>query len=596
MTLDIGIVVTIMLVAMVLFATEKLRVDLVALIVMATLLGSGILAPEDGISGFSNTATVTVAAMFILSAGLFRTGAVNVVGAHLAVLAEKNFFLALLTLMIGVGTLSAFINNTAAVAIFMPIVIGVARQIHVSPSKLLMPLSFASMFGGVCTLIGTSTNILASSIVERHGQKPFGMFEFTPLGIIFFGVGILYMFTVGVRWIPTRRTTLDLTQEFGMRKYLTEIVLLPEAKSAGQPLKQSPLVHDLDIDVIEIHREGSPVRVPTPDTILRAHDVLRVRCSVDEIQKMQEREGVILKPHARWRDTELESEHAVLVEAVVAPNSMLVDKSLKEIKFRNVFGATALAIRHRGVVMHENLGVTRLLAGDVLLIEAQRDHLDELKRNPAFVIVSEVGLPHYRRDKIIPALLILTSVVSLAALDIQPIVVTSIIGCVLLILTRCISLEEAYESIQWQVIFLLAGVLTLGLALEKTGAAEVLSQVIISSVGVWGPLALVSTFYLISTLLTNVMSNVATAALLAPIAIVAAESLQLDARPFLMAVTFAASASFMTPVGYQTNTLIYGPGQYRFADFLRVGTPLNLLLWVLSTWLIPVFWPFESTG
>ncbi len=596
MTLDIGIVVTIMLAAMVLFATEKLRVDLVALIVMATLLGSGILAPEDGISGFSNTATVTVAAMFILSAGLFRTGAVNVVGAGLTVLAEKNFFLALLTIMVGVGTLSAFINNTAAVAIFMPIVIGVARQIHVSPSKLLMPLSFASMFGGVCTLIGTSTNVLASSIVERHGQEPFGMFEFTPLGLIFFGVGVLYMFTVGVRWIPTRRTTLDLTQEFGMRKYLTEIVLLPEAKSAGQPLKQSPLVHDLDIDVIEIHREGDPVRVPTPDTILRAHDVLRVRCSVDEIQKMQEREGVILKPHARWRDTELESERAVLVEAVVAPNSMLVDKSLKNIKFRNVFGATALAIRHRGVVMHENLGVTRLQAGDVLLIEAQRDHLDELKRNPAFVIVSEVGLPHYRRDKIVPALLILTSVVSLAALEIQPIVVTSIIGCVLLVLTRCISLEEAYESIQWQVIFLLAGVLTLGLALEKTGAAEVLSQVIISTVGVWGPLAMVSAFYLLSTLLTNVMSNVATAALLAPIAIVAAESLQLDARPFLMAVTFAASASFMTPVGYQTNTLIYGPGQYRFSDFLRVGTPLNLLLWVLSTWLIPVFWPFESTG
>ena len=587
-----AIVLVILVAAVVLFATEKLPVDLIALLVMAALLLSRIISPEEGISGFSSTATVTVGAMFVLSAGLFKTGAVNFFGSALVTIGRHNFWLSVVTTMLMIGAMSAFINNTAAVAIFLPIVLGVARDTKVSPSKLLMPLSFASMFGGVCTLIGTSTNILVSSIAERHGQPPFTMFEFSPLGVVMFGVGTLYMMTVGVRLIPDRRAAGDLTQTFGMGEYLTDIVLLPEAKSVGHSLKDSPLVHDLDIDIIEVRREGRPLTVPAPETILQAGDVLRVRCSVERVRQLQERVGVVLKPGIKWRDEVLESSEAVLVEAVIAPSSSLDGKSLKQTGFRENFGATVLAIRHRGQLLHEKLAATSLHAGDALLIEVKRDHLARLKQDRAFVVVSEVGLPEFRKRKVVPALVIVFAVVATATLNVFPIVVSAVIGAAFLVLTGCITLDEAYKAIEWKVIFLLAGVLTLGIALEKTGAALLISSAITGTFGKWGLVAMVSAFYLLTSLLTEMMSNNATAALLAPIAIATAETLGVSPRPFLMAVTFAASASFMTPVGYQTNTLIYGPGQYKFADFLRVGAPLNLIFWALSSLLIPVFWPF----
>jgi di/tricarboxylate transporter len=592
MTVEIAFVIALLIIAVILFATEALPIDLVALLVMAALLITKIITPQEGISGFSNEATVTIAAMFVLSAGLFNTGAVNFIGVWLAKVGKMNFWLALATMMIGTAAVSAFINNTAAVAIFLPIVVGMAREIKVSPSKLLMPLSFASMFGGICTLIGTSTNILVSSIAERYGQPPFRMFEFAPLGLAMFAIGLLYMMLIGVRMIPDRRRGDDLTKTFGMGHYLTEIVLRPGAKSVGQTVGDSPLVADLDLDIIDVHRGGAPLRPLTSSTLLQANDVLRVRCNVEKVRKLQEREGIILRSDTNLWERDLESDEATLVEAVIAPNSVLEGRTLAQVQFHHHFGATVLALRHRGEVMHENLEQTPLRSGDVLLVRIKSDNLEELKRDPAFVIVSEVGLPEFRKRKIIPAVAIVAGVVVLAALNLLPIMVSAIIGCILLVLTRCITMEEAYKGIDWKVIILLAGVITLGTALEKTGAAHLTAELILSTVGGWGPIATVSVLYLLTFLLTAIISNTATAALLAPIAIAAAESLGVDSRPLLMAVTYAASASFMTPVGYQTNTLIYGAGQYKFADFLRVGTPLNLLFWIMATFLIPYFWPF----
>lgn len=282
----------------------------------------------------------------------------------------------------------------------------------------------------------------------------------------------------------------------------------------------------------------------------------------------------------------------MLVEAVIAPNSLLDGKTLRDIRFRNYFGGTVLALRHRGATVHEKMESTTLRAGDVLLVKIRRDHLIHLEEHEAFLVVSEVGLPTFRKSKALPAIAIVAGVVLAAAFNIIPIVSSAIAGAILMILVGCLDLEEAYKAIEWKVIFLLAGVLSLGAALEKTGAAQVVSSVMINAIGAWGPVAVVAAFYLLTSLLTETMSNNATAALLAPIAIITADSLGVDSRPFLMAVTFAASASFMTPVGYQTNTLIYGPGQYKFADFLKIGTPLNVLFWLLATVLIPQFWPF----
>ncbi|MBN4054544.1 SLC13 family permease [Nitrospira defluvii] len=592
MTFEISFVIAILLIAILLFITEKLPVDLVALMVMATLLVSRIISPEDGISGFSNTATVTIGAMFVISAGLFNTGALNVLGVKLERMGRRSFWLALITMMFMVGLISAFVNNTAAVVIFMPIVLSVAREAKVSPSKLLMPLSFASMFGGVCTLIGTSTNILVNSIAERHGLPSFGMFEFSLAGLAFFFVGMLYMVLIGVPMIPSSRADEDLTKQFEMNDYLTEIILLPKAVSIDKKIKDAPLVHDLDIDILEVFRGGKRLLLPTSDIILREYDVLRVRANVHKIQKIQEREGIAIKSGLQWRDKDLESTEAVLVEVVIAPHSQLEGKSLDAVKFRDRFGAAPLAIRRSGGIRHEKLGTTALRAGDALLIEARRDQLDNLKNHTELVFISEIKLPKFRKNKILPALAIVFGVVTSSALGLFPIVVSAIVGAILLILLGCLTLEEAYESIDWKVIFLLAGLLTLGIALEKSGAAVLISNIFVSGIGQWGPVTLLSAFYFVTTMLSNVMSNSASAALLAPIAIAAAESQGWNTRPFLMAVMFGASLSFMTPVGYHTNTLIYGPGQYKFSDFLRVGTPLNLLFWLLATWLIPMIWPF----
>lgn len=592
MTFEIVLVLAILAGAVACFATERLPVDLVALLVLSALLGSGVLTPEQAVSGFSNTATVTVAAMFVLSAGLARTGVMDLLGQRLTAVGRLGLRPALLALMILIGAVSAFINNTAAVAIFLPIVLGLARDMGTSPSKLLIPLSFASMFGGVCTLIGSSTNILVSSIAAQHGQAPFGMFELSPLGLVLFAVGALYMLTLGVRIIPDRRAGTDLTQSFDMGDYLTEVLVLPDSPAAGRPLRESPLVRDLDLDVLEIFRGDRRLGAPGAATVLETGDLLRVRGDVEKIRRAEAQEGIVLKSGLKWRAEDLQSSEAALLEVVIAPGSDLEGKTLKEAGFRQVYGGTALAIRHRGEVMRERLGATPLRSGDVLLVEVRRDRIEALKRNPDFVIVSETGLAAPRRDKLLIATAIVAGVVASAALGLLPVMGSAIFGSVLLVLTRCLTLAEAYEAIEWRIIFLLGGILPLGIALETTGAARLLSSLLVDTAGVWGPVALVSALYLLTSLLTEAISNNATAALLAPIAISAAASLGVDPRPFLMAVTFAASASFMTPVGYQTNTLIYGPGHYRFTDFLRVGTALNLVFWLAATLLIPVFWSF----
>ncbi len=593
MTPEIILVFAVAIVAVILFATEKLSVDVVAIVVMSTLLAFNIISPEEGISGFSNKATVTVAAMFIISEGLFKTGAVRYLGKITSDVFSRSYWLGLITVMIAVGFFSAFINNTPVVAIFIPILLGVAKEIKVSRSKLLMPMSFASMFGGICTLIGTSTNILVSSIAEKSGEKAFTMFEFAPIGIILFVIGTVYMLTIGIRLIPERRVEGDLLESFRLQEYITEVVLLPNSSSIGYKLKDAPLVKEVDIAIIEIIREGEVMPVPSPDTILQIGDVLRIRCDLDKFKKIQARKGILFKPQFKWSDEDVESEDTKLVEAVVALNSYFINKTLVELEFREKFGASVLALRHRGKLMREKLSHTKLNAGDALLLEVKANRYNQLASNPSFVITSEIKTEKFRKRKLIPALAIVFGVVITATLGIMPIVVSSIIGSILMVLVGCIRMEEAYKAIEWRIIFLLAGVLTLGIALENTGAAKLLSSTIVSSVESWGgPIAIVSAFFLLTSLLTGVMSNNATAALLAPIAIATANTLGVSPRPFLVAVMIAASASFMTPVGYQTNTLIYGPGQYRFADFLKVGTPLNIILWIAATFLIPYFWEF----
>ncbi len=602
MSFDVIVVLIVLVGAVIMFATERYPVDVVAIVAMSVLVVSGVITPSQGVSGFSNSATITVAFMFILSAALFKSGAVVSIGNKIAELFKYNFWLGIFVTMVTVGVISAFINNTPVVAIFIPIIVGAAAKSKLNVAKMLMPLSFASMFGGVCTLIGTSTNILVSGIAADNDLEPFSMFELSRMGLIFFGVGLIYMMTVGIRLIPNRGMDDGLMKKFGMGDYLTEIVLLPNAPSAGKSIVNSPLVRKLDIDITEVNRKGQTFIMPSKDFVLEEGDVLKVRCNVEKIKALKAKEGIVLKSDAKFKPAaEVASkkidDRVVFVEAVIAPNSPFEGQTVKELGFRQRFGATVLAIRHRGELMREKVVNTTLRAGDTLLIEADKDQLHslqqlELQGRNTFLIVSEVDLPEYRKDKMLTVVLTLVGVIALASLEILPIMMAAIIGSMFLVLTRCISMDEAYNAIDWKVIFLLAGALSLGVAMYESGTATMISHAIIDMAGALGPMAILSALYLITTVLTGMMSNNASAVLLAPIAITAAIQMEVDPRPFLMAITFAASSSFMTPVGYQTNTMIYGVGNYRFADFMRVGAPLNVIFWLIATFLLPVFFPF----
>ena len=592
MTLEILLVFLILVGTIILFVLEKMPVDLTAIVVMVALIATGILTPLEAVSGFSNPATLTVGAMFIISATLNKTGALLFLGDLSTRMFKYGFWFALFVTMCVVAMISAFINNTPVVAVFIPILLNVARKNNISPSRLLMPLSFASIFGGVCTLIGTSTNILVSSIISQHGQHPLGMFEFTTMGIIFFILGTLYMVLIGVRLIPERREDSDLTQSFRMNDYLTDIVVLRESKSIGEKVIDSHLVKELDLDVLYVIRNSQRMLRPVRTIFLEPNDVLRVRCDIEKIRTIQEKEGVVLKSDLKIRQQDMEAVDVLLVEAIVAPNSELEGQTIKSIDFRNKFGATALALRHRGQLLHRGFSKTRLSAGDALLIDVKKENYDYLKNNRNFVLVSDVKVEKYRKRKIIPAVAIIAGVVLTASSGILPIMASALIGCTLLVLIGCIKLEEAYHAIEWKIIFLLGGILSLGLALEKTGAALFISDLLISWLGGLGPVAIVAALYLLTSLLTETMSNNATAVLLTPIAISAAAAMHVDPRPFIIAVMFGSSASFMTPVGYQTNTMIFSVGRYKFSDFFKVGAPLNFIYWFAASLLIPYFFPF----
>ena len=590
MTWEIAFVLGLTIVAVVLFVTEKFSTDVVAALVMVVLLVSGILTPAEGFNGFANPATVTVGAMFVISAGLFRAGAVNFLGRGLRRLARRSSTLMVLVMMLGVGSLSSFLNNTATVAIMIPVIMVVAQRVNTSPSKLLMPLAFASLLGGMCTVLGTSTNILASSMAETAGLEPLSMFEFSRLGIIFFAVGVIYMMTIGRKMIPEHRTSGDLTRSFGLGDYLTELQLSDKSQLVGESLESAPLLEEFDIEVLQIIR-GKDLLRPTPKTVLREHDLLRVKGDVSTINELKERAEASLGMQIKWQDSDLESKDTKLVEAVVGPSSPLAGRSLVESNPRKNYGVSVLAIRHHGALKRGELQNIKLMSGDTLLIEVPNSRIPYLIQQRVFLVASKAGIPQFDLLKAAKGVAIVVSVITSAALGWLSIASAAAAGALLIVLSKCISMEEAYAAIEWNVLFLLAGMLALSIAMEKTGTSTMLAGGIVDVFGAMGPRALVAAFFGATMLLTSVMSNQATVALLIPVAITTAYSIDANPRTFIFAVMFAASSSFMTPVGYQTNTMIYGPGQYTFNDFLRVGTPLSLIFWVLGTLLIPWFWP-----
>ena len=592
MTFEIIFVFILLFVAVFLFVTDYVTFDVAAIIIMASLMLSGILSPREGLSGFSNPATVTVAAMFILSEGVRRTGILSNAGDFFSKKMQSNFKVWFFALLLFIAVISAFINNTAAVAIFIPVIMGIASKVGVSPSKMLMPLSFAGMIGGVTTLIGTSTNILVSSIAVERGLDAISMFDLTPMGLIFVAAGFLFLLTFGIRMIPKRRKEADLTEQYDMQSYLTDISINPGSDLIGKVLDHEKLTEELDIDLIRVFKDGSDSSAQRNKVKIESGDYLRIRGNPKEIGKLLEREDLSIMPSKTWVDRDLEHGQDVIIEAIIAPESSLDQIRLDNYSFFEKHGALPLAIRHQGDLKHEDIKKIKLSGGDSILLSMSKDRVDELKNDPSFLIASEFETSTHRNEKTPVALAILAGVVLTAALGLTSIVISAVVGVILMVLTGCLRTEEAYKAVNWKVIMLLAGVLPLGTAMDSTGAAELMANSMIDMLAGFGPTALMSGFFLLTLIITAVMSNNASAALLAPIAIEASTVVGVSHEPFLYSVTFAASLSLITPFGYQTNTMIYGPGQYKVVDFFKVGTLLNLIFWILATIFIPIIWPF----
>ncbi len=602
-TAEMAVVFVLVAVTLVLFVTEALPLDVTAILVMVTLM---VLEPwtnisvTEGLSGFSNPATITVLAMLILSNGVSRSGVVQIIGRYMSAFAGTNKHRQLASTILATGPASGFINNTPVVAILVPVISDLAHKGGTSPSKLLMPLSFASMLGGMLTLIGTSTNILASQTAERIGTErgvdalhAFSMFEFTHLGAIVLVVGAAYLMTIGYWLLPERvPPEEDYLAEYNMQDYLSEVVVQTSSPLVGKTVSEAIDEQRFDADVLQLVRGGERFIEPIGQKVIKPGDVLTIRTDRETLSAIAAVDDLALTG-APETDPELEPSteaEQTLVELVIQSGSSLVGETLKSSSFRGRYDANVLAFRSRGETVRQRMDERKLRVGDTLLIQAPEDSIDRLSQSPDFILAHEPEEPDYRTEKIPYAVATIVGVIGAATLLPINIVVSALAGVVAMVATGVLHPGEIYDSVDWNVIFLLAGVIPLGIALEQTGGAELLGALVAATGQFLPAIGVLWVFYVSTSLITGVISNNASVVLMIPVAVEAA--LEVGANPFafVLAVTFAASTAFMTPVGYQTNLFVYGPGGYKFGDYVRVGMPLQLLLSVVTVAGIAFFW------
>jgi di/tricarboxylate transporter len=588
-TVDMLVVLGLIAVVLVLFIAEVIPIDITALGTMVAVIllepWTGV-SPTDGVSGFASTATVTVLAMFILSEGIRRTGVLRRVGNRIIEWAKGNFYKQYGALVGLAGTTAGVINNTPVVAMMIPMSVNLARKSKISPSKLLMPISFASMMGGMLTLIGTSTSILASDVSARLLGHPFSMFEFTVLGGIVLVTGLTYLMLVGHRLLPERiKPEEDLTEEFAMSGYLTQVVVAEDSPLVGYTVRQALEQLELDVDIVRMERDDKAFAAPLGSKQFRPGDELLLRTDRDTLMELMETQK--LEPEASTKtfteeDFEIERKGETLAEIVLLSDNPLVGETLRSVAFAQRFDALVLALRRKGELLYNNIDAVPLQGGDTLLVQASAQAVTQFERSRSFVVIQADEESTFRKEKLPVALGIIGLVVGLAALEVVPIMVSALGGIVAMVGTGCVRPNEVYEAVDWSVIVLLAGLIPLGMAMERSGTAAYLAQSLTGVAAVVSPLVLLFIFYVFTSLVTQVISNNASVILMLPMAVETAELTGADPFSFVLAVTFAASCALLTPIGYQTNLMVYGPGGYRFTDFVRMGAPLQLLLAIVT--------------
>ncbi|MEX2580134.1 MAG: SLC13 family permease [Verrucomicrobiales bacterium] len=584
----VGVVVLVFVALM----KEWLSPDLAAMGAFLATVLFGVLTPSEALGVFGSSAPITVAAMFVMSAVLERTGLIELLAGRFEALAGKSPLRVMIAMLCLVAFLSAFVNNTPVVVVFLPIVLAHCRKFDLTASRFLIPLSYAAIVGGTCTIIGTSTNLIAAGVVADAGLEPFGMFEVGKLGILFVVVTIAYILLGGWRLIPDRVTLSTLFDSEASQEFLTQAYVNPDSPLIDKRFPDTPLAKQRGLRVIEVVRKGRPVPVPLNELTLEAGDQILMKTRASGVVELAETSGVDLLPEGELGLKHLRTESAVLMEGMIGPRSRLAGHSLKELNFRQRFGVVILAVHRRGVNLRERFENVNLAFGDTLLIEGPVDRMSELFNENDFVNLSKPKARPIRHRKAPIALTALLAFMLGGVLMPLYIPIFALTAVLVTLATRCIDPDEAYQAVEWKVIFMIFGMLGLGLALEHTGLARIAAGTAAAWFQDLGPYAVLAALYLLSAVLTELISNNAVAALLTPIAIGIALQLGVDPRPFVVAVMFASSASFVTPIGYQTNTYVYGAGGYKFADFSRIGLPLAVVLWMFASFLIPVLWPF----
>ena len=596
MTVDIAIVLGVLASGFILFTTELFSIDVTAMAILSFLCFFGYLSPEEATSGFSNPAVLTIAFLFIMSKALQKTGILEYLIIKVKKLADKSILLGRTFYLLVIGLMSAVINNTAIVAIFMPVTIRLAHKYKLSPSKMLIPLSYAAILGGTLTLVGTSTNLLVNSIfVGTSNFEPLGMFEFFKYGIILLIIGLFYILFIAPRLLPSRTVTSSLTRSYHLGGYLTEMKIRNDSPLVGKTCMDRGINRNYDVMVLDILREGKMITDMIRLTTLRAGDVLFVRGTLENFLRMKEVERVALLTDEKLTQEELEQEDNVLVECILTDKSDLVGKSLKSGNFRRRFGAFILAVRREGVIFRKKIAHVVLNAYDTLLVYGPAKKIVNVSKGNDFIVLGEVNAEIRKQRFWWMTIIVILGSIIIAAFGFMPIMKSAMIGVVFLLMLKVITPKESYESINWQVIVLISALIPVGIVIKNTGTADwigsFISNLVQSVPRDLQPKVLLGLIYLLTMILTEVSSNAATAIIMTPIALAVTQQLDFEPRAFIFAVAFAASASFITPIGYQTNLMVYGPGGYKFSDYIRVGLPLAIIFWLTAIFVLPIIWP-----